>query len=102
MTKDALPGFRSATLFTAATRRIGGNATVFHLDGDRFGVMHDPRGDRGLGGALEARSREVVPMGATVSVGFEATEMTARRGEVVHCDPCEGGWKVGIRLADAA
>ena len=41
-------------------------------------------------------------MGATVSVGFEATEMTARRGEVVHCDPCEGGWKVGIRLADAA
>ena len=41
MPHDHLPGFSSATLFTAATRRIEGGATAFHLDGDRFGVMHD-------------------------------------------------------------
>ncbi len=95
-------GYASATLFTDSTPRIDGGATAFHLDGDRFGVMHELVELSILDGALEARTGEVVPTGAQVSLGFQTPGMTARRGEVVRCDPYGEGWKVGIRLADAA
>lgn len=102
MPQDRLPGFSSSTLFTAATRRIDGGATAFHLDGERFGVMHELVELSISEGALEARSIEAVPTGAEVSLGFETRGMPARRGRVVHCDPCGKTWKVGIRLAEAA
>ncbi len=97
-----LPGFSSSTLFTAATRPVAGAATAFHLDGDRFGTMHRLLELSISEEVLEARSSEAVPTGTTVSLGFETTGLTARRGEVVHCDPCGEAWRVGIRLVDAA
>ena len=102
MNQCPLPGFTSATLFTAATRPVSGTATAFHLDGDRFGVMHHLLELSISEEVLEAKAEEAVPTGATVSLGFETPGLTARRGEVVNCDPCGEGWKIGIRLAEAA
>jgi len=97
-----LPGFASGSLFTAATRPIPGSATAFHLDGDRFGTMHDLVELAISEQALEARSHQAVPPGSRVSLGFEAPGNPARQGEVVACDPCGDGFRVGIRLANAA
>ena len=97
-----LPGFASGSLFTAATRPLAGSATAFHLDGDRFGTMHDLVELAISEEALEARSLQAVPTGARVSLGFEAPGHPARQGEVVACDPCGEGFRVGIRLANAA
>ncbi len=97
-----LPGFASGSLFTAATRPLPGSATAFHLDGDRFGVMHDLIELAISEEALEARALQAVPTGSRVSLGFEAPGTPARQGEVVACDPCGDGFRVGIRLATAA
>ena len=98
---DRLPGFASGSLYTAATRPLAGTATAFHLDGDRFGVMHDLVELAISDHALEARSLDLVPTGARVSLGFEAPGTPARQGQVVACDPCGDGFRVGIRLAAA-
>lgn len=99
--QDRLPGFASGSLFTAGTRPLPGCATVFHLDGDRFGVMHDLVELAISEQALEARSLDQVPTGSRVSLGFEAPGTPAREGHVVACDPCGDGFRVGIRLAAA-
>ncbi|RPG14493.1 MAG: hypothetical protein CBB69_011685 [Phycisphaera sp. TMED9] len=52
--------------------------------------------------ALEGRAALPMPAGASVSLGFEAAGTVARRGEVVQCDACGEGWRIGIRLASAA
>lgn len=98
---DRLPGFASGSLFTAATRPLPGSATVFHLDGERFGVMHDLVELAISDQALEARVGEAVPTGSRVSLGFEAPGNPARQGQVVTCDPCGDGFRIGIRLAAA-
>lgn len=99
--ENRLPGFASGSLFTSGARPLPGSATVFHLDGDRFGEMHDlvelAISDR----VLEARSVAQVPTGARVSLGFEAPGTPARQGEVVACDPCGDGFRIGITLAAA-
>ena len=99
--ENRLPGFASGSLFTAGTRPMSGSATAFHLDGDRFGEMHDlvelSISDR----ALEARTAAQVPTGARVSLGFEQPGTPARQGEVVTCDPCGDGFRIGITLAAA-
>jgi hypothetical protein len=101
--RDAeLPGFASGSLFTAATRPLPGSATAFHLDGDRFGTMHDLVELAISEQVLEARTHQAVPTGSRVSLGFEAHGTPARQGEVVTCDPCGDGFRVGIRLATAA
>ncbi|MAC20619.1 MAG: hypothetical protein CMJ23_13290 [Phycisphaerae bacterium] len=102
MSRSNDSGYVSATLCTSSTPRIDGGATAFHLDGDRFGVMHELVELSILDGALEARTGEAVPTGVQVSLGFETPGMTARRGEVVRCAPYGEGWKIGIRLAEAA
>ena len=101
-TTDRLPGFVSATLFTAATRPLPGGATVFHLDGDRFGSMQALVDLSINEDVLEARASEQVPAGSMISLGFEAPGTPARRGEVVHCDLHGDRWHVGIRLGEAA
>lgn len=101
-TTDRLPGFASATLFTAATRPLPGGATVFHLDGDRFGSMQALVDLAINEDVLEARADEQVPAGSMISLGFEAPGTPARRGEVVHCDRHGDRWHVGIRLGEAA
>ena len=99
--ENRLPGFASGSLFTAGTRPLPGTATVFHLDGDRFGEMQDlielSISDR----ALEARTTAQVAKGARVSLGFEQPGTPARQGEVVACDPCGDGFRIGITLAAA-
>lgn len=101
-TTDRLPGFASATLFTAATRPLPGGATVFHLDGDRFGSMQALVDLSISEDVLEARADEQVPQGSVISLGFESPGTPARRGEVVHCDRHGDRWHVGIRLGEAA
>ena len=101
MRETPLPGFTSATLFTAATRPITGTATAFHLDGDRFGTMHHLLELSISEEVLEAKAAEAVPTGSNISLGFETPGLTARRGEVVNCDPCDEGWRVGIRMTAA-
>jgi hypothetical protein len=95
-------GFTSASLTVSGSSPLSGTATIFHLDGERFGEMHDLVELAISDDALEGRATAPVPAGASVSLGFEALGTIARRGEVVQCDACGEGWRIGIRLASAA
>ncbi|MDE0888826.1 MAG: hypothetical protein OSA40_05135 [Phycisphaerales bacterium] len=95
-------GFTSASLAISGGSPLSGTATIFHLDGERFGEMHDLVELAISDDALEGRANAPVPAGASVSLGFEALGTIARRGEVVQCDACGEGWRIGIRLASAA
>ena len=75
---------------------IPGSATVFHLEGDQFGLMHEVVELSLCGEGVEAISNDPMAPGAIVSLGFEAPGQHARRGEIVGCVRCESGWKIGI------
>lgn len=75
---------------------IPGSATVFHLEGDDFGVMHEVVELALCGDGVEGTSPEPVVPGSVVSLGFEAPGHPARRGEIVDCVRCDEGWKIGI------
>ena len=81
---------------------IPGSVTVFHLEGEEFGLMHEvielSVSDEGVNG----RSTEPVSPGAVVSMGFEAPGIPARRGEVVGCVRCHEGWQIGIEFHNNA
>ena len=77
---------------------IPGSVTVFHLEGEEFGLMHEvvelQVSDEGING----RSTNPVSPGSVVSMGFEAPGFPARRGEVVGCVRCPQGWQIGIEF----
>ena len=75
---------------------IPGSATVFHLEGDDFGVMHEVVELALCGDGVEGTATKPVVPGSVVSLGFEAPGHPARRGEIVGCVRCEDGWKIGI------
>ncbi|MCH2161858.1 MAG: hypothetical protein MK085_08300 [Phycisphaerales bacterium] len=82
---------------------IPGSVTVFHLEGEQFGVMQEvvelSVSDEGMNGT----SVEPVSPGAVVSMGFEQPGYPARKGEVVGCIRCDEGWQIGIQFhANAA
>ena len=95
-------GFTSASLSISGGSPLSGTATIVHLDGERFGEMHDLVELAISDGALQGRSATPVAAGASVSLGFQAPGTIARRGEVIQCDACGEGWRIGIRLASAA
>lgn len=95
-------GFTSASLSIFGGAPLSGTATIFHLDGDRFGEMHDLVELAISDEALQGRTASPVPAGASVSLGFQAPGTPARLGEVVQCEACGDGWRIGIRLASAA
>ncbi|MDG2021311.1 MAG: hypothetical protein P8J59_05125 [Phycisphaerales bacterium] len=95
-------GFTSASLSISGGAPLSGTATIFHLDDERFGEMHDLVELAISEEALEGRAASPMPAGASVSLGFEAPGTVARRGEVIQCDACGEGWRIGIRLASAA
>ena len=75
---------------------IPGMATVFHLEGDDFGLMHEVVELSLCGRGIEATSPQPVVPGSVVSLGFEAPGHPARPGEIVGCVRCDEGWKIGI------
>ena len=95
-------GFISSTLSISGGTPLDGSATLFQLDGERFGEMHSLVELAISDQALEGRTTTPLSAGAAVSLGFEAQGTPARHGEVVKCDPCGEGWRIGIRLAAAA
>jgi hypothetical protein len=89
---------------THASEPIFGAVTVFHLEGERFGSMQEVVELSLSEVGVEGLSADPVEPGAVVSLGFEAPGHPARRGEIIGCVRCEGGWKVGIEfdLCEAA
>jgi|AJXC01.1.fsa_nt_gi hypothetical protein len=81
---------------------IPGAATVFHLEGDEFGIMHEVVELTLCGHGIEGTSSAPVIPGAQVSLGFEAPGHPARRGEIIGCVRCEEGWKIGIAFDERA
>jgi hypothetical protein len=77
-------------------RKIDGVATMFELSGDRFGLMHTATTIDYSEGEMSALSDDLVPPGATVSVGFQSPECTSRHGQVVRCMPCDRGYRVVV------
>ena len=77
---------------------IPGSVTVFHLEGETFGQMHEVIELSVSECGLDGRSSEPVSPGAVVSMGFEAPGHPARRGEVVGCVRHGEQWKVGIQF----
>mgnify|MGYP001221748251 CR=1 FL=1 len=75
-----------------------GAATVFHLEGEEFGLMYEVMEISICNSGLEGFSKEPVVPGAVVSMGFESSSHYARRGEVVGCVRCDAGWKIGIEF----
>lgn len=99
--QDSTPqhGFSGALLAgTSASEPLSGAVTVFHLEGDRFGSMHEVVELSLSEVGVEGFSAEPVAPGAVVSLGFEAPGHPARRGEIIGCVRCDGGWKVGIEF----
>jgi hypothetical protein len=77
---------------------IPGSATIFRLGGQSFGRMHRLYAlDYGPGG-LGARVDEPIEPGSLVTVGFESSAYTAKRGVVARCMPCGDGYRVAVRF----
>ena len=83
---------------THVSESIPGTVTVFHLEGEQFGSMQEVVELRLSEIGVEGMSPERVELGGAVSLGFEAPGHLARRGEIIGCVQCEGGWKVGIEF----
>ena len=77
---------------------IPGSVTVFHLEGEAFGLMHEVVELRVSDEGINGRSSEPVSPGSVVSMGFEAPGFPARKGEVVGCVRCREGWQIGIEF----
>jgi len=75
---------------------LEGVATVFELAGDGFGRMHTLKMLDYSEGGLGAVSDTVIPLGSTVSIGFQAPGYIAKRGVVMRCAPCGHGYHVAI------
>ena len=75
---------------------LDGVATAFELAGDGFGRMHTLKMLNYSDGGLGAISDSVIPLGTTVSIGFQAPGYIAKRGVVLRCLPCGEGYRVAI------
>jgi hypothetical protein len=75
---------------------LDGVATAFELAGEGFGRMHTLRMLDYSEGGLGAVSNSVIPLGATVSVGFQSPGYLAKRGVILRCMPCGEGYRVAI------
>jgi len=77
---------------------VQGIATAFCIAGERFGEMYELRmldfSEEGMGSTCD----RAIPPGSVVSIGFQAPGFLARRGEVVHVQPCGNGYRVAIRF----
>lgn len=75
---------------------IDGAATVFELAGNGFGRTHALRMcDYSMAG-MGAFSETVIPLGTSISVGFQAPGYPARRGFISRCLPCGDGYRIAI------
>jgi hypothetical protein len=73
-------------------------ATAFCLAGDQFGELHDLQiFDFGEGG-VEVFSPHFIQPGTAVSLSFQKSNFTARRGVSVACTPCGEGYRVDFRF----
>ncbi len=77
---------------------VSGAATVFHLEGEEFGHMHEVMKISICSSGIEGFSKNPVIPGSVVSMGFESPNHHARRGAIVGCVRCEEGWKIGIEF----
>ena len=75
-----------------------GAASALRLAGKRFGDIYNLRmldcGEQGMG----AISAEPIEPGTILSLGFEPTGYTARRGMVITCAPSDDAYRVAIRF----
>ena len=76
-------GFISSTLSISGGTPIDGSATLFHLDGERFGEMHSLVELAISDQALEGRAATPLSAGAAVSLGFEAPGTPARSSSAI-------------------
>jgi hypothetical protein len=75
---------------------LEGVATAFELAGANFGRMHTLKMADYSHDGMGATSDSPLPLGASVSIGFQAPGYTAKRGQVSRCEPCGDGYRVGI------
>lgn len=81
---------------------VSGIATAFCIAGEHFGEMYELHmldySDQGLGATCDA----AIPPGSVISIGFEAPGYLAKRGEVLHAQPCGHGYRLAIRFDSLA
>lgn len=81
---------------------VHGIATAFCLAGERFGEMYELRmldfSEEGMGATCD----NAIPPGSVISIGFQAPGFLARRGEVLHVQPCGDGYRLAIRFDSLA
>jgi hypothetical protein len=71
--------------FAGESWEIPGCATTFRLDAEDFGAMSHLTDLRFAEDGLLASTVDWIDPGAQISLGFEASGQTARRGEVIAC-----------------
>jgi len=77
---------------------LEGCATAFSLAAEEFGRIAQLTALRYGHEGLAADVSEAFAPGTPISLGFEAVGYTARRGEVVACEPSGERFRIGIRF----
>lgn len=77
---------------------IPGCATTFRLDANDFGAMSHLTELRLADDGLLASTVDWIDPGARISLGFEASGQTARRGEVIACRQDGDVHRIAIRF----
>ena len=77
---------------------VAGTVSLMMLAGDEFGRMHELDELRVHDGRLHGVSRESVPMGSIVTLGWQDPGRTACRGVVAFSIRATSGWRVTVEL----
>jgi len=77
---------------------VTGTASLMMLAGDQFGRIHELDRLRVHDGRLHGLSREQVPMGSIVTIGWQDSSRTACRGVVAFTIRESTGWRVMVEL----
>ena len=77
---------------------VTGTVSLMMLAGEEFGRMHELEELRVHDGRLHGVSREPVPMGSIVTLGWQDPSRTACRGVVAFSIRATSGWRVTVEL----
>ena len=77
---------------------VTGTVSLMMLAGEEFGRIHELDGLRVHDGRLHGLSRESVPMGSIVTLGWQDPTRSACRGVVAFSIRGTSGWRVTVEL----
>ncbi len=77
---------------------VTGKVSLMMLAGEEFGRILELEDLRIHDGRLYGRSRESVPTGSIVTIGWQDPSRTACRGVVALALPSSAGWRITVEL----